>query len=31
MIGFTVGQVVQVVEDNRRERLLWLDPAGRGG
>ena len=31
MIGLTPGQVVKFSEDDRRERLLWLDPGGRGG
>lgn len=31
MIGSSIWQVVQFVEDDRRERLLWLDPDGRGG
>lgn len=31
MIGLSVRQVVKITEDGRRERLLWLNPDGRGG
>lgn len=30
MIGLSVGQVIALTEDHRKERLLWLDPEGRG-
>lgn len=31
MIGLNPGQVLSFSEDDHRERLLWLDPDGRGG
>ena len=30
MIGLNAGQVIALSEDDRKERLLWLDPEGRG-